>query len=205
MSSMEDKHEIAMHDLVIRGATVVDGLGNDPISADVAIRDGRIVAIGEVGKDAPEIVDAGGLALMPGIIDLHPHYDAQVTWDPIPAPSPSLGVTTAIMGNCGFGIVPSPPQLRDLIMRNLAVVEGMDLDALRAGIDGRFQSFAEKHDDAARARPLHEPPPPFDPPLYSIDELRQMREVMLMIARRQGLMPEEEEGGSPAPVVAGDG
>src|SRR5436305_9623674 len=80
---------------------------------------------------------------MPGIIDLHTHYDAQVTWDPSLSPSPSLGVTTAIMGNCGFGIVPSPPHLRDLIMRNLAVVEGMDLDALRAGIDWRFQSFAE--------------------------------------------------------------
>jgi N-acyl-D-aspartate/D-glutamate deacylase len=130
-----------MHDLVIRGATLVDGLGHDPIRADVAVRDGRIAAIGEVGKDAPEIADAGGLAMMPGIIDLHTHYDAQVTWDPTLSPSPSLGVTTAIMGNCGFGIV--PPHLRDLIMRNLAVVEGMDLDALRAGIDWRFQSFAE--------------------------------------------------------------
>ena len=110
-----------MHDLVIRGATVVDGLGHDPMSADGAIQDGRIVAIAEVGKDAPWIVDAGGLALMPGIIDLHTHYDAQVTWDPTLSPSPSLGVTTAIMGNCGFGIVPAPRDLRDLIMRNLAV------------------------------------------------------------------------------------
>src|SRR5437879_9374911 len=133
-----------MNDLVIRGAMVIDGLGHDPVRADVAVKDGRIAAIGEVGgKDAPEIVDAGGLALMPGIMDLHTHYDAQVTWDPSLSPSPSLGVTTAIMGNCGFGIVPSPPHLRDLIMRNLAVVEGMDLDALRAGIDWRFQSFAE--------------------------------------------------------------
>src|SRR6266850_462233 len=132
-----------MHDLVIRGATVVDGLGHDPVGADVAVKDGRIAAIGAVGTDAAEILDAGGLALMPGIIDLHTHYDAQVTWDPTLSPSPSLGVTTAIMGNCGFGIVPSPPHLRDLIMRNLAVVEGMDLDALRAGIGWRFQSSAE--------------------------------------------------------------
>ena len=110
-----------MHDLVIRGATVVDGLAHDPMSAGGAIQDGRIVAIGEVGKDAPGIVDAGGLALMPGIIDLHTHYDAQVTRDPTLSPSPSLGVTTAVMGNCGFGIVPSPSHLRDLIMRNLAV------------------------------------------------------------------------------------
>jgi N-acyl-D-amino-acid deacylase len=144
MSSLEDiQKEMPMHDLVIRGATVVDGLGHDPIHADVAVKDGRIAAIGEVGNDASEIVDAGGLALMPGIIDLHTHYDAQVTWDPTLSPSPSLGVTTAVIGNCGFGIVPAPRHLRDLIMRNLAVVEGMDLDALRAGIDWRFQSFAE--------------------------------------------------------------
>src|ERR1700746_1099612 len=144
---------MAMHDLVIRGATVVDGLGHDPIRADLAVRDGRIAAIGDVGKDAPEIVDAGGLALMPGIIDLHTHYDAQVTWDPSLSPSPWLGVTTAIMGNCGFGIVPAPPPLRDMIMRNLAVVEGMDLDALRAGINWEFQSFAEYRAQAPRRAP----------------------------------------------------
>src|ERR1700747_2780717 len=144
-SSIEDvtKQEKPMHDLVIRGATLVDGLGHDPMRADVAVKDGRLAAIGEVDKDASEIVDAGGLTLMPGIIDLHTHYDAQVTWDPTLSPSPSLGVTTAVMGNFGFGIVPSPPHLRDLIIRNLAVVEGMDLDALRAGINWRFQSFAE--------------------------------------------------------------
>src|SRR5881394_2109101 len=132
-----------MYDLVIRGATIVDGLGHAPRQGDVAVKDGRIAAIGAVGTEAAEIVDSGGLALMPGIIDLHTHYDAQVTWDPTLSPSPSLGVTTAVMGNCGFGIVPSPPLLRDMIMRNLAVVEGMDLDALRAGIDWQFQSFGE--------------------------------------------------------------
>jgi N-acyl-D-aspartate/D-glutamate deacylase len=132
-----------MYDLVIRGATVVDGLGHDPCRADVAVRNGRIAAIGEIGADAAEIVDAGGLTLMPGIIDIHTHYDAQVTWDPTLSPSPSLGVTTVVTGNCGFGIVPSPPHLRDLIMRNLAVVEGMDIGALRAGIDWQFQSFSE--------------------------------------------------------------
>jgi N-acyl-D-amino-acid deacylase len=132
-----------MYDLVIRGATVVDGLGREPRRADVAVKDSRIAAIGEVGSDAAEVIDAGGLSLMPGIIDIHTHYDAQVTWDPALSPSPSLGVTTAVMGNCGFGIVPSPPPLRDLIMRNLSVVEGMDLDALRTGIKWEFQSFAE--------------------------------------------------------------
>src|SRR5437899_3850494 len=117
--------EAAMFDLVIRGATIVDGLGHDPQRAEIAVKDGRIAEIGNVRGAAAEAIDAGGLTLMPGIIDLHTHYDAQVTWDPTLSPSPSLGVTTAIMGNCGFGIVPSPPHLRDLIMRNLAVVEGM--------------------------------------------------------------------------------
>ncbi len=87
---------------LIRGATVVDGLGHDPIRTDLAVRDGRIAAIGDVGKDAPEIIDAGGLPLIPGIIDLHTHYDAQVTWDPSLSPSPSLGVTTAIMVRAPF-------------------------------------------------------------------------------------------------------
>jgi N-acyl-D-aspartate/D-glutamate deacylase len=132
-----------MHDLVIRGATVIDGLGHEPRRADVAVKDARVVAIGEVGRDAAETVDADGLILAPGIVDLHTHYDAQATWDPTLSPSPSLGVTTAVMGNCGFGIVPSPPPVRDLIMRNLSVVEGMDLDALRAGIQWEFESFKE--------------------------------------------------------------
>src|SRR5271170_7499075 len=142
-----------MYDLVIRGATVVDGLGHEPRRADIAVEKSRIVAIGEVGRTADEMVDAGGLTLMPGIIDIHTHYDAQVTWDNTLSPSPSLGVTTAVMGNCGFGIVPSPPPLRDLIMRNLAVVEGMDLDALRQGIDWQFQSFAEYQDMVRRRGP----------------------------------------------------
>ena len=92
-----------MYDLVIRGATVVDGLGREPQRADVAVKDSRIAAIGEVGSDAAEVIDAGGLSLMPGIIDIHTHYDAQVTWDPTLSPSPSLGVTTAVMGNCECG------------------------------------------------------------------------------------------------------
>src|SRR5579872_4872316 len=132
-----------MHDLVIRGATVVDGLGHDPVRADVVVDNGKIAAIGDVKGEARETVDAGGLTVMPGIIDIHTHYDAQVTWDRTLSPSPSLGVTTAVIGNCGFGIVPSPPPVRDLIMRNLSVVEGMDLDALRAGIQWEFESFGD--------------------------------------------------------------
>ena len=132
-----------MVDLVIRGATVVDGLGNEPKRADVAVKDGRIAAIGAVSDKGSETVDADGLVLSPGIVDIHTHYDAQVTWDATLSPSPSLGVTTAVIGNCGFGIVPAPPAVRDLVIRNLSVVEGMDLDALRTGIDWDFESFSD--------------------------------------------------------------
>jgi N-acyl-D-aspartate/D-glutamate deacylase len=132
-----------MNDLVIRGATIVDGLGNDPRRADIAVKDGRIADIGNIKDAGTKTIDAGGLTLSPGIIDVHTHYDAQVTWDATLSPSPSLGVTTAVMGNCGFGIVPATPAGRDLVIRNLSVVEGMDLDALRTGIKWDFESFGD--------------------------------------------------------------
>jgi N-acyl-D-amino-acid deacylase len=132
-----------MNDLVIRGATIVDGLGSDPRRADLAVKDGKIADIGNIKDSAAKTIDAGGLTLAPGIVDIHTHYDAQVTWDATLSPSPSLGVTTAVMGNCGFGIAPALPQSRDLVIRNLSVVEGMDLDALRAGIKWDFESFAD--------------------------------------------------------------
>ena len=93
-----------MVDLVIRGATIVDGLGHEPRRADLSVTDGRIVAIGDIREKGTETIDAGGLTLAPGIVDVHTHYDAQVTWDTTLSPSPSLGVTTAVIGNCGFGI-----------------------------------------------------------------------------------------------------
>ena len=132
-----------MADLVIRGATLVDGLGSEPRRADLAVVDGRIADIGSIRDKGTETIDADGLVLAPGIVDVHTHYDAQVTWDATLSPSPSLGVTTAVIGNCGFGIVPAPPSVRDLVIRNLSVVEGMDLDALRTGIAWNFESFSD--------------------------------------------------------------
>jgi N-acyl-D-amino-acid deacylase len=132
-----------MHDLLIRRALVVDGSGAKPFHADLAVRDGRIAGIGRDLGVARETIDADGLALAPGIIDGHTHYDAQVTWDPWVDPSPALGVTTVVIGNCGFTIAPCRPEDRDLTMRNLTHVEGMSLDALRAGIRWDFESFPE--------------------------------------------------------------
>jgi N-acyl-D-aspartate/D-glutamate deacylase len=139
-----------MHDLLIRDVLLVDGTGRKPYRGDLAVAGGRIAAVGEGLGLAREIIDAGGLALAPGIIDGHTHYDAQVTWDPFVDPSPALGVTTVVIGNCGFTIAPCRPADRDLTMRNLTHVEGMSLDALRAGIVWDFESFPEYLDALAR-------------------------------------------------------
>ncbi|MGE5823196.1 MAG: N-acyl-D-amino-acid deacylase family protein [Bacteroidota bacterium] len=132
-----------MHDLVIRGAALLDGLGGEARVADLAVRDGMIAALGRDLGAARRTVDADGLALMPGIIDNHTHYDAQITWDPGLSPSPGLGVTTAVIGNCGFTIAPCRPEGRERVMRNLTQVEGMSLEALRAGIRWDFETLPE--------------------------------------------------------------
>jgi N-acyl-D-aspartate/D-glutamate deacylase len=133
-----------MDDLLIRGATLYDGSGAEPFRADLAVRDGRIRAIGtSLPADARNVVDAGGLALMPGIIDSHTHFDAQLTWDPYVRPSPGLGVTTAVIGNCGFTIAPCRPRDRELTMRSLTQVEGMSFEVLQRGITWEFETFSE--------------------------------------------------------------
>jgi len=132
-----------MLDLLIRNAVVVDGSGSEPFVIDVGVYQGRIVALDRTGCAARKTINADGLTLAPGIVDLHTHYDAQVTWDKMLSPSPALGVTSVVMGNCGFGIAPNRPPVQDLILRNLSVVEGMDLEALRCGVDWQFQSFPE--------------------------------------------------------------
>src|SRR5882672_7165260 len=133
-----------MDDLLIRGATLYDGSGADPLRADLAVLDGRIRAIGaSLPVAARQVVDAGALALMPGIIDSHTHFDAQLTWDPCVRPSPGLGVTTAVIGNCGFAIAPCRPEHREITMRNLTQVEGMSLEVLKAGIAWEFETFPE--------------------------------------------------------------
>jgi N-acyl-D-amino-acid deacylase len=142
-----------MLDLLIRGAMVYDGTGRAAKQAAVGVRDGKVLSLGEEGA-ARQTVDAGGLALMPGIVDVHTHYDAQITWDPTLSPSVSLGVTTAIMGNCGFGIAPCPAPLRETMLKNLSVVEGMDVDALLQGTRWEFESFPGYLDMLERRKPL---------------------------------------------------
>ena len=132
-----------MFDLLIKNAKIVDGTGLPSFTGDIAIEDGIIVDRGNNLGKAKCIIDAQGLTLVPGFIDSHTHYDAQLTWDPWANPSPKLGVTTVVIGNCGFTIAPCKPEHRDLTMRNLTNVEGMSLDVLRQGIVWNFETFPE--------------------------------------------------------------
>lgn len=132
-----------MFDLVIKDAEIYDGAGAKPVRGDLGVTDGKIAGIGPNLGAARETIKADGLALAPGIIDGHTHYDAQITWDPFIDPSPALGVTTAVLGNCGFTIAPCKPADRDITMRHLTHVEGMSLEALRSGINWGFESFPQ--------------------------------------------------------------
>jgi N-acyl-D-aspartate/D-glutamate deacylase len=128
---------------VLRGADVVDGTGSPATRVDVAIADGRIVAVGPDQPDDFPTVDLSGLVLAPGFVDPHTHYDAQVFWDPGLTPSSWHGVTTVVMGNCGFTVAPTRPEHREVVVRTLENVEGMSADALRAGLPWSFETFPD--------------------------------------------------------------
>jgi N-acyl-D-amino-acid deacylase len=128
--------------VILRGGSIADGSGQPLFEADVAIADGRIVAIGE-GLSGDVELSAHGAVVAPGFIDIHTHYDAQVLWDPTASPSCWQGVTTVVLGNCGFGVAPCRPENRPLIIKLLVDLEDMPRDALEAGIDWSFATFAE--------------------------------------------------------------
>ena len=132
-----------MTSFVIQNALIVDGTGKPGFLGSVAVEDDQIVEVGSITSPGDVIIDAEGLVLAPGIIDSHTHFDAQITWDPMVSPSISHGVTTVLIGNCGFTIAPCKPEHRDVTMRNLVRVEGMSLKAMELGIDWEFESFPE--------------------------------------------------------------
>jgi N-acyl-D-aspartate/D-glutamate deacylase len=142
-----------MFDWIIRGAEICDGSGRPRYRGDVAIADGRIAVLGRVEGAARRELNAGGLVATPGFIDVHTHYDCQVCWDPALTPSSWHGITTVVMGNCGFSIAPCRPDDRELLMKMLLYVEGMPTEALRAGIRWEWETFPEYLDALERFRP----------------------------------------------------
>ena len=130
-----------MLDTLITGATIVDGSGRAAVTGSIGIRDGRIVAVGEVDEPAAERIDADGLVACPGFVDPHTHYDAQLLWDPSASPSGEHGVTTVLGGNCSFGLAPIEPEHVAYVSGLLAKVEGMPIEALQLGADWSWRDF----------------------------------------------------------------
>jgi N-acyl-D-amino-acid deacylase len=141
-----------MRDLIIRGGTIVDGTGGVPFAGDVAIDGDRIVEVGQDLGPARREIDATGLMVTPGWVDIHTHYDGQATWDPLLAPSSWHGVTTAIMGNCGVGFAPVRPDARSFLIELMEGVEDIPGIALHEGIDWKWETFPE-YLDALESKP----------------------------------------------------
>ena len=132
-----------MHELVIKNAKIVDGTGSAPFTADVAIDEGRISAVGKILTSGQQEIDATGLVLTPGFVDIHTHFDGQITWDPLLTPSCWHGVTTVVMGNCGVGFAPVEPDKREWLIGLMEGVEDIPGTALSAGMQWNWETFPE--------------------------------------------------------------
>ncbi len=142
-----------MYDLILRGGRIYDGSGMPSFSADVGISAGRIAAIGRINERGDHEIDAGGLAVAPGVIDFHTHFDAQIWWDPLGSSSNEHGVTTVVMGNCGLTLAPCKTESRDALIGTFVRVEGMPRHSLQAGIPWDWRSHGDFLDTLS-ARPL---------------------------------------------------
>ena len=139
-----------MHDLKITGGTLYDGAGNEGVRADIAVRNGRISAIGTDLGPARKTLDATGRIVTPGFIDIHTHYDGQASWDDELRPSIDHGVTTAVMGNCGVGFAPVREADRDKLIKLMEGVEDIPGTALHEGLTWDWESFPDYLDALAR-------------------------------------------------------
>jgi N-acyl-D-aspartate/D-glutamate deacylase len=142
-----------MYDLIIKNGLIYDGIGSEPFAADIAISDEKIVKIGPLDKEAKNTIDATGKIVTPGFVDIHTHYDGQVTWDPYLRPSTYHGVTTVVMGNCGVGFSPCKPDQRGWLIGLMEGVEDIPGTALHEGIDWEWESFPE-YLNALEKKPL---------------------------------------------------
>src|SRR5690349_19407618 len=140
-----------MHDLVIRGGTVVDGTGEPAFTGDVAVTDGKVVEVGRVESEGREEIDATGQLVTPGFVDVHTHYDGQVTWDPMLTPTCWHGVTTIVMGNCGVGFAPAKPDKHEWLIGLMEGVEDIPGAALSEGIEWSWEHYPEYLDAVDRA------------------------------------------------------
>ena len=142
-----------MFDLIIKNGLIYDGKGSEPFKADLAISNEKIVEIGKIDDKGRKVIDAEGKIVTPGFVDIHTHYDGQVTWDPYLRPSTYHGVTTVVMGNCGVGFSPCKPDQRDWLIGLMEGVEDIPGTALHEGIDWEWESFPE-YLDALEKKPL---------------------------------------------------
>src|ERR1700676_1364946 len=133
-------------DLVIRGGTIADGFGGELFEADVALKDGRIAEVGSIAAKGKEEIDARGKLVAPGFVDLHTHYDGQVTWSHDITPSSQNGVTSAVMGNCGVGFAPCRPDDHFRLIQLMEGVEDIPEPVLSAGIPWAWESFPDYMD-----------------------------------------------------------
>jgi N-acyl-D-aspartate/D-glutamate deacylase len=140
-------------DLLIKNGLIVDGTGAPASQGDVAITAGKIVQVGKCTESANKTIDAEGLAVAPGFIDPHTHYDAQICWDGALTPSSWHGVTSVVMGNCGVGIAPCRPETREIAMRDLVNVEAIPFEVLNQGITWDWETFPQFMDAAAARKP----------------------------------------------------
>jgi len=138
------------YDLIIKNGTVVDGTGAARYQADVAVANGKIAEIGKITDGAKQTIDASDLVVAPGFVDPHTHYDAQICWDPLITSSSWHGVTSLIMGNCGVGLAPCKPEVRDIAAWDLVNVEAIPFDVLAKGIKWEWETFPQYMDAAAK-------------------------------------------------------
>src|SRR5678815_1953083 len=132
-----------MYDLILKGGRIYDGSGLPSFNGDIATRDGKIAAIGRISEAADRVLNVDGLAIAPGIIDFHTHFDAQLWWDPLASSSNEHGVTTVVTGNCGLTLAPCNPADRNALIATFVRVEAMPRASLQAGIPWRWTTHGE--------------------------------------------------------------